>query len=332
VCALAEEEPRLIAITAAMPDGTGLNAFGRRFPDRYFDVGICEQHAVAFAAGAARAGRRPVAAIYSSFLQRAFDQIFHEVSLQNLPVVFAMDRAGLVGADGPTHHGHADIAYLRLWPNFVVCAPADEAELHECLRFALRHDGPVAFRYPRDEASPATSRSTPPFELGRAVTLRRGADVVLAAYGAVVPEALRAADQLTEMGIAAGVINARFARPLDEETFANALTGHPLVVTLEDHFITGGFGSAVLEFAGELPGRSARVVRLGIPDRYLAHASRRRQLEWAGLTAEKIAERVAVEVARTTRDWARGQREGNNSPPLYPVYPEYSTPLRESVR
>jgi 1-deoxy-D-xylulose-5-phosphate synthase len=292
----AADEPRLIAITAAMPEGTGLQRFRERFPERYFDVGICEQHGVAFAAGAARAGARPVAAIYSSFLQRAFDQVFHEVSLQNLPVILAMDRAGLVGADGPTHHGHADIAFLRMWPNFVVCAPADAAELHECLRFALRHDGPVAFRYPRDEAPPAVARRTPPFELGKAVTLRTGSDAVLASYGATVPEALKAAELLAERGLDVGVLNARFAKPLDEEAFVEALAAYPLLVTVEDHFLSGGFGSAVLEFAAERPGPSARVVRLGIPDRYLPHASRRRQLEWAGLTAEKIADRVAAAV------------------------------------
>jgi 1-deoxy-D-xylulose-5-phosphate synthase len=292
----AADDPRLIAITAAMPDGTGLAPFRERFPQRYFDVGICEQHGVAFAAGAARAGARPVAAIYSSFLQRAFDQVFHEVSLQNLPVILAMDRAGLVGADGPTHHGHADVGYLRLWPNFVVCAPADAVELNECLRFALRHDGPVAFRYPRDEAPPDVARRTEPFELGRAVILRTGSDAVLAAYGATVAEALAAADLLAARGIEVGVVNARFAKPLDEETFAEALAAYPLLVTVEDHFLSGGFGSAVLEFAAELPGPRARVMRLGIPDRFLPHAGRRRQLEWAGLTAEKIAERVAAAV------------------------------------
>jgi 1-deoxy-D-xylulose-5-phosphate synthase len=279
-----------------MPEGTGLLSFRERHPDRYFDVGICEQHAVAFAAGAARAGARPVAAVYSSFLQRAFDQVFHEVALQSLPVVFALDRGGLVGADGPTHHGLADIAFLRQWPNVVVCAPADAAELHACLRFAVRQDRPVAFRYPRDEAVPALARDTVPFELGKAVSLRSGPDAMLAAYGAMVPEALRAADLLARRGIEVSVLNARFAKPLDEEALADALAEYPLLVTIEDHFLTGGFGSAVLEFAAELGGPAARILRLGVPDRFLAHASRRRQLEWAGLTAEKIAQRVACAV------------------------------------
>ena len=294
LCAAAEEHPHLVAVTAAMPDGTGLVAFRDRHPERYFDVGICEQHAVAFAAGAAKAGARPVAAIYSSFLQRAFDQVFHEVALQNLPVVLALDRGGLVGADGPTHHGLADIAYLRQWPNFVVCAPADAAELHACLRFALRQDRPVAFRYPRDEASAFSE--TVPFELGKAVWLRSGPDAVLAAYGVMVGEALRAADLLAARGIEVSVLNARFAKPLDEDALADALAGSALLVTIEDHFLAGGFGSAVLEFAAELSGPCARILRLGVADRFIAHASRRRQLEWAGLTAEKIAERVAAEL------------------------------------
>jgi 1-deoxy-D-xylulose-5-phosphate synthase len=207
-----------------------------------------------------------------------------------------MDRAGLVGADGPTHHGHADIAYLRLWPNFIVCAPADAAELHACLNFALRQDRPVAFRYPRDETVPALHRKTSPFELGKAVALRAGTDALLAAYGVMVPEALRAADLLAERGIRVGVLNARFAKPLDEEALAAALVDYPLLVTVEDHFVTGGFGSAVLEFAARLPGPKARVVCLGIPDRFLPHATRRRQLEWAGLSGDRIAARVAAEV------------------------------------
>jgi 1-deoxy-D-xylulose-5-phosphate synthase len=239
-----------------------------------------------------------VAAIYSSFLQRAYDQIFHEVALQNLPVVFALDRGGLVGADGPTHHGLADVAYLRQWPNVIVCAPADAAELFACLHFALRQDRPVAFRYPRDEAVPAIAADTLPFELGKAVSLRSGPDAMLAAYGAMVPEALRAAELLAARGIEVSVLNARFAKPLDEAVLADALARYPLLVTIEDHFLTGGFGSAVLEFAAERPGPGARVLRLGVPDRFIAHASRRRQLEWAGLTAEKIAERVAGAVQR----------------------------------
>jgi 1-deoxy-D-xylulose-5-phosphate synthase len=310
----AEQDSRVLAITAAMPDGTGLLAFRHRFPQRYHDVGICEQHAVAFAAGAAKAGARPVAAIYSTFLQRAFDQIFHEVALQNLPVVFALDRAGLVGADGPTHHGHADIAYMRLWPNFIVCAPADASELHACLRFALRQDRPVAFRYPRDEALSSVHRETRPFELGKAVALRAGPDVLLAAYGVMVPEAVLAAELLAERGIQAGVLNARFAKPLDEEALAEGLAEHPLLVTVEDHFVTGGFGSAVLEFAARLPGPRARIMCLGIPDRFLPHATRRRQLEWAGLTGDRIAARVAAEV-----EWLAAAREPCPAPHLTPT-------------
>jgi 1-deoxy-D-xylulose-5-phosphate synthase len=215
--------------------------------------------------------------------------------LQDLPVVFALDRGGLVGADGPTHHGLADIAYLRLWPNLVVCAPADAAELPECLRFALRQPGPVAFRFPRDEAA-CPAGPTTPFELGKAVSLRTGPDAVLVAYGALVTEALRAADLLAERGMWVGVLNARFVKPLDEAALSRALAEHPLLVTVEDHFLSGGFGSAVLEFAAELSGPQARIVRLGVPDRFVEHASRRRQLEEVGLSAASIADRVCREI------------------------------------
>jgi 1-deoxy-D-xylulose-5-phosphate synthase len=297
ICAAAERHPKLVAITAAMPDGTGLLKFRERFPDRYHDVAICEQHAVAFAAGLAKAGAKPVAAVYSTFLQRGFDQLFHEVSLQNLPVVVAMDRGGVVGADGPTHHGMADIAYLRIWPNFVVCAPADAAEMAECLEFAVTCGRPVAYRYPRDEAVSALVEDTRPFELGKAVTYRTGADAVLIAYGVMAGEALKAADLLAAKGRSVGVINARFAKPLDEAVIGAALAGHPLAVTIEDHYLTGGFGSAVLEFAAERGGTKARIVRLGAPDRFVPHATRRRQLEMLGLTAPQIAERVEQELA-----------------------------------
>jgi 1-deoxy-D-xylulose-5-phosphate synthase len=301
LCEAGERHPELVAITAAMPDGTGLLTFRERFPERFHDVGICEQHAVAFAAGLARAGAKPVAAIYSTFLQRAFDQLFHEVSLQNLPVVVAMDRSGVVGADGPTHHGLADVAYLRLWPNFVVCAPADAAELRACLNFALDCGRPVAFRYPRDEAVPALGNPTEPFRLGKAVTYRTGTDAVLVTYGVMAGEALQAADLLADRGWSVGVVNARFAKPLDEETLGAALEDYPLLVTIEDHFLTGGFGSAVLEFAAERHGPRARIVRLGAPDRFVPHATRRRQLEMLGLTAAQVADRVEQELARTTR-------------------------------
>jgi 1-deoxy-D-xylulose-5-phosphate synthase len=297
LCEAAEQHPELVAITAAMPEGTGLLKFRERFADRYHDVAICEQHAVSFAAGLAKAGAKPVAAIYSSFLQRGFDQLFHEVSLQNLPVVVAIDRGGVVGADGPTHHGLADIAYLRLWPNFVVCAPADINEMRACLEFALTCGRPVAFRYPRDEAGPAFLPETRPFRLGKAVTCRTGTDAVLVAYGVMASEALQAAELLAARGFSVGVINARFAKPLDEETLSAALADYPLLVTIEDHFLAGGFGSAVLEFAADQHGPVARIMRLGIPDRFIPHATRRRQLEMLGLTAPQIADRVEQELA-----------------------------------
>lgn len=305
--AAGETRADVVAITAAMPDGTGLLKFRERFPQRTVDVAICEQHAVGFAAALAKSGVKPVAAIYSTFLQRAFDQVFHEVSLQNLPVVIAMDRGGLVGADGPTHHGLADIAYLRIWPHFVVCAPADAGEMQACLDFALDAGRPVAFRYPRDEAlpdwraaagGPLPAGPPPAFELGRSVTLRKGADAMLLGYGVMAVEAVRAAELLAARGWDAGVVNARFAKPLDEAMLRDALTTSRLVVTVEDHWLTGGFGSAVLEAAGGMAGIKAPVLRIGIADRFVPHATRRRQLEMCGLTAPQIADRVEQELRR----------------------------------
>ncbi len=287
----AKKDDRIVAITAAMPDGTGLVAFRDQFPDRYIDVGINESHAVAMAAGLARSGLRPVVAVYSTFLQRAFDQAFEEVSLQKLPVIFCMDRAGLCGNDGPVHHGFLDIAFLRPLPGLTLMAPCDEAELRSAMDLALSLDTASAIRYPRDEVSStlAGPHSTP-FELGKAAKLREGDDATFLAFGAMVEHALSAATVLSlEHGIDVAVYSGRFAKPLDEALIAQLIqTGRP-VVCVEDHAAIGGFGSAVLEAASRMGLDSSNVRVLGLPDRFIAHASRSEQLKEAGLDALSLA-------------------------------------------
>jgi 1-deoxy-D-xylulose-5-phosphate synthase len=290
----ARDDERVVAITAAMADGTGLAEFRKEFPDRTLDVGISESHAVAAAAGMAKAGLRPVVAIYSTFMQRAFDQVFEEACLQKLPVVLCMDRAGLVGSDGAVHHGFADIAYLRPLPGMVLIAPADEAELQAALAFALQHDGPVAIRYPRDEVPPALPGECPPFELTKSRVLRDGPDATILAYGAMVSPALEAAEYLEDArGVRAAVINARFAKPLDATTIHRYLIGGRPMVIVEDHAKIGGLGSAVLEMIADRQIESGPIRFLGIPDRFVAHASRAEQLNEVGLTAQNIADNVS---------------------------------------
>jgi len=286
----ARADERIVALTAAMPDGTGLAKFRQAFPGRCLDVGIAEAHAVPMAAGLAKAGRRPVVAIYSTFAQRAFDQMFQEVALQGLPVLLCMDRAGLVGADGAVHHGFTDIATLRLLPGMHLMAPADAAELGAAMDAALALDEPAAIRYPRDLVPPDLPGPCPPFELGRARTLREGADGTFLTYGTMAAAALAAADELAETdGLEIGVVNARWAKPLDVALLGRLLrTGRP-VVTCEDHAAAGGFGSAVLE-AVAARGWDTRNVRvLGLPDRFVAHASRGEQLAEVGLDAAHLA-------------------------------------------
>ncbi len=289
---LAEEDPRVVAITAAMPEGTGLDAFRDRFPKRYYDVGLGEQHAVTFAAGLACEGLKPVVAIYSTFLQRGFDQIAHDVCLQGLPVVFCLDRAGLVGEDGPTHHGAFDLSYLRMLPNMTVLAPADENELQHALKTALALDCPVAIRYPRGIGLGIPMDEQPaPLPIGKGVEVRRGRDVTLAAIGGRVHPALEAARLLEERGISAGVLNMRFVKPLDAELLREAARRCPRLVTIEDNTIVGGFGSAVLEALGPEP---ARVLRLGLPDAFVEHGAPAKLYERTGLTPKGIADRVAA--------------------------------------
>ena len=296
----ARRDERVVGITAAMNSGTGLNLLQDALPERYYDVGIAEQHAVLFAAGLALEGAKPVAAIYSTFLQRGYDQIVHDVCLQNLNVVFAMDRAGLVGDDGPTHHGAFDISYLRCLPNMVLMAPRDEALLVHMLHTALRHDhGPVALRYPRGEAEGVPLPLRPePIEIGRGELLREGERVAFLAYGYGVSVALGAADLLADgHGVDATVADARFAKPLDGELVERLVGEHDLVVTVEENVLTGGFGSAVVEHLADhdLLG-SARVLRIGLPDAYVTHGKPALLRAEVGLTPEAVAERVAQAV------------------------------------
>jgi 1-deoxy-D-xylulose-5-phosphate synthase len=289
---------RVIGITAAMNSGTGLSILQRELPERYYDVGIAEQQAVLFAAGLALQGCKPVAAIYSTFLQRAYDQIVHDVCLQRLNVVFAMDRAGLVGDDGPTHHGAFDIAYLRCLPNIVLMAPRDEAMLVNMLHTALLYDdGPIALRYPRGEGVGVSMPVRPEaIEIGAGEILREGERVALLGYGTGVGKALEAADILAEHGLAVTVADARFAKPIDAGLAAQLAAEHELLVTVEEGVLAGGFGSAVWETLSDA-GLSPRILRVGLPDRYVTHGAPKLLHEEVGFTGERIAERIEAAVA-----------------------------------
>src|SRR5690606_11394783 len=267
MCELMERDKRIVGLTAAMPDGTGIDKVLEKFPERSFDVGIAEQHAVTFCAGMACEGLKPVAAIYSTFLQRGFDQVIHDVCLQDLNVTFAMDRAGIVGADGPTHHGLLDIAYLRGYPHIVLMAPKDEAELRDMLYTAIEHKGPAALRYPRGNGLGVDISAEPKLlEIGRAEVLARGSDAALLAYGSMVPAAVSAAELLIKEGIRPTVVNARFVKPLDGELIKALAETHDTIVTIEEAYLAGGFGSAVIEALEEYGLQDAvKVVRLGVP-------------------------------------------------------------------
>lgn len=265
--------PKVTVLTAAMCQGNKLEKVREEFPDRFFDTGICEAHTVAFAAGQAKVGMRPIVDIYSTFLQRAYDHIFQEVALQNLPVTFMMDRGGLAGPDGPTHHGVFDFGYMRVFPNMVLMAPGDAADLPAMLDFALKFDGPCGIRYPKASAV-AVERPALPIELGRSETLRQGADGCIVVCGAFTQRALEASDRLRDEGLDVGVINARFLKPLDTEAIVGAIRDLPWVVTMEEASLMGGFGSAVLEAAADAGVDASRVRRLGIPDHYVEHGER----------------------------------------------------------
>jgi 1-deoxy-D-xylulose-5-phosphate synthase len=287
---VAERDPRVVALTAAMPDGTGIDRFARHHPDRWYDVGIAEQHAVTFAAGLAAEGMRPVCAIYSSFLQRGFDQVVHDVALQGLPVVFVLDRAGLVGADGPTHHGVFDLGYLRPIPNLVLAAPRDENELQHLLATAVDSGRPFVLRFPRGAAPGVQLDPDPkPLPIGRASLLRRGDDLVLVGLGKTVATALDAAERLAEIGVAATVIDARFVKPLDAQVLGAAARRCGRVLTVEDHAAIGGLGSAVLEcLAAEAPGTPVRV--LGVGDAFVEHAEVTEQWSRAAIDAPSVVQ------------------------------------------
>lgn len=305
--ALAKKDPRVVALTAAMPDGTGLSKFEKEMPGRYYDTGICESHLTAMAAGMCKGGMRPFAAVYSTFIQRAFDQVWQEVTLNGLPVVFCMDRAGYVGDDGAVHHGFMDQAFLRPMPAMVLMAPSDEPELNRCLRLALSLETPAALRYPRDNvpAVPFEEEIDPSLReeargewtVGKSRVLREGSDATLIVYGALAQSVMIAAEELACEGLSVEVIDARFCKPLDGEMLARVLKPGRAVLTIEDHALQNGFGSAVLEYAvtHQLPTES--ITRLGMPDRLIGHATRKEQLTEVGLDPAGIA--------RSTRDAIR---------------------------
>jgi 1-deoxy-D-xylulose-5-phosphate synthase len=305
---LAERDPRVCCLTAAMPDGTGLSKFEKVHPDRYHDTGICESHLVAMAAGMAKMGMRPIAAIYSTFIQRAFDQIWQEVALNHQPVVFAMDRAGYVGDDGAVHHGFMDQSFLRPIPGSVLMAPSDESELKQMLQLALELDTFSALRYPRDNVPAcdfdkliAPHLQNQPFALGRSRVLREGTDATLIVYGSLAETALLAAQTLSDEGIEVEVIDARFCKPIDTDMLRRVLaTGQP-VLTIEDHALLNGFGTAVIEEAQSLGLATQQITRLGHPERLIAHATRKQQLEEVGLDVAGIARSIRAAVASTHR-------------------------------
>jgi 1-deoxy-D-xylulose-5-phosphate synthase len=304
---LAKKDKRVIAMTAAMPDGTGLSKFETIYPDRYIDTGICESHLTAMAAGMAKSGLRPYAAIYSTFTQRAFDQAWQEVILNGLPVVFCMDRAGFVGDDGAVHHGFCDISFLRPLPGMVLMAPSDEAELNRSLRFALTLDTASALRYPRDNVPIANfdktidpslrSAAGAEWQLGKSRVLREGPDATLIAYGALAEYAMVAAEAMACEGIQVEVIDARFCKPLDEAMLARVLRANHPVLTIEDHSLQNGFGTAVIEHAVNHSLPTRWMTRLGMPDRLVAHATRNQQLAEVGLDP--------IGIASSTRDAIR---------------------------
>jgi len=294
---LAEKNSRIVAVSAAMCDGTGLAGFARKFPRRFFDVGIAEGHAVTFSAALAEGGLIPVVAIYSTFLQRGYDQIIHDVSLQNLPVVFCLDRAGLVGEDGPTHHGIFDMAYFRHIPNITVMSPRDGLEFEKMIEYALELRKPVAIRYPRGDASSVLPASTfTPIQMGKSEMLREGRDISLIAIGSMVTVALKTADLLSENGIEACVVNARFVKPLDNEMLEDVFSsGSKKVVTIEEGVSEGGFGSAILEFIERANIKNINIKRIGLPDQFIEHGLREELLKKYHLTAEGISEMIKNE-------------------------------------
>lgn len=289
---LAEEDEKICAITAAMPEGTGLDAFRDKFPARYFDVGIAEEHAATFAAGLAAGGQKPLVALYSTFAQRCYDQILHDICLQKLPVVFALDRAGLVGEDGPTHHGVFDISFLRSIPNLTLAAPADENELQHMLKTAFAANAPFVLRYPRGAGfGVPLDKELKPLDIGKGVWLTKGKDVTILAIGNRVHPALKAAEMLRDKGVDAGVINMRFIKPLDTKMIDEALKRTPKLVTVEDNMLAGGFGSAVAEYLAD-HNKAAHLLRLGIGDEFTPHAKSSILYDQVGISESAIVKHI----------------------------------------
>ena len=291
MCQLAEKEPRLVGITAAMADGTGLTKFAKEYPERFFDVGIAEQHGTTFAAGLAKAGLKPVFAVYSSFLQRAYDQVLHDVCIQNLPVVFAIDRAGLVGSDGETHQGIFDISFLSSIPNMTVMAPKNKWELADMMQYAVSFPTPIAVRYPRGTAYDGLKEFRTPIHLGKSETITEGSGIALFALGSMVQTAEKVADLLREQGIEATVINARFAVPFDKGKVVELTQNHKLLVTMEENVTSGGFGEHVASYVNEND-LDIKVQVIAIPDAYVEHGNVDRLKEDIQIDANSVYERV----------------------------------------
>ena len=291
---LGDRDDKVVAVTAAMADGTGLKRFHNMFPERFFDVGIAEEHAVTFAAGLAAAGLKPISAVYSSFLQRAYDQILHDVCIQNLPVVFAIDRAGLVGSDGETHQGIFDISYLSTIPNMTIMAPKNKWELSDMVKYAVDYEAPIAIRYPRGEAYDGLKEYRAPISLGKSEWIYRESEIVLFALGSMVKIAEKVRDALKEKGYACSLINARFAKPLDEETLRTITTNHKLIVTMEENVINGGMGEHVTEFYGQNEMESVHVLNIAIPDEYVEHGNVDILRKEVGIDAETITRRTVA--------------------------------------
>jgi len=299
LCKLAAEDDRVVAITAAMPDGTGLSGFSKEFPERFFDVGIAEQHGVTFAAGLAAGGYRPVFAVYSSFLQRAYDQVCHDVCLQNLPVTFAIDRCGVVGSDGPTHHGAFDLSYLRHLPNLTLMAPKDENELQHMLATAISLGTPAAVRYPRGNGyGVALDQTFKILPVGRAEVLREGDSAAILALGTMVHPALEAAAALDAEGVALSVVNARFVKPLDETLIIALAEKYGILITIEENSLQGGFGSAVLELLEQRGLNGTRVLRLGYPDSYIPQGEQHELRTMLGLDGAGISASIRAFLAQ----------------------------------
>ena len=299
MCKLGQRDEKIVAITAAMPDGTGLKRFHNMYPERFFDVGIAEEHAVTFAAGLAAGGLKPIVAVYSSFLQRAYDQILHDVCIQNLPVVFAIDRAGLVGSDGETHQGIFDFTYLSGIPNMHVMAPKNKWELSDMLKFAVNFGAPIALRYPRGNAYDGLKEFRAPIELGRAEWIYRESEIALFAVGSMVKTAETVRNTLKEQGYAVSLVNARFVKPIDEEAVLEAAAGHRLIVTMEENVASGGYGERVLDCLADhgIVCERCKCIRVTLPDAYIEHGNTELLKKEIGVDTESIVERIRTEIS-----------------------------------